>query len=519
MAVAKRIVSFLMVLLLSMNIQAGVFQKVNGRKLFFGGAIISICAIMAYSVANAVNSHPSRMRWDWENIEITPEVLSFNNEKMQDNFLWGVATSAYQVEGDDGAKVVPYNQWQRCEEKEIKIAGENCRPVPHISGKACEHWTRYKEDIQTLKKLGFNSFRISISWGKVEPQEGVFNQNALEHYENVCKEMAQNGIKPVVTLHHYTHPCWFEDKGGFEKEENIGHFVCFCEKIFERLKKYVHLWFTFNTFVGFAMAGYSQGLKPPFKKDMALAMEVLKNLLEAHVRVYDKFKGIDKNTKVGIYKNIFHLDSWNMFNPLDLLFSSLGNHISNNLIYNFFKTGVFNIWIPKKVSMHYENKNAIGALDFIGLNYYSGAFVRNFKIIPRPECIPTANARYTIYPEGFYRALLQVSDKLAKPIQKIKNQTIPIYVTENGIAALQDSDRDIFYKRYLFALSKAMQEGVDVRGYITWSLMDNYEWASGYKIKYGICEVDFDTQERKLKNGTQFLIDVINTGNFPRYVL
>jgi len=420
--------------------------------------------------------------------------------------LFGVATSAYQVEGEDGAKVLPYNQWQRCEQVELEVNGKKSIPVPYRSASACEHWIRYKKDIKLMKDLGFNSYRFSVSWGKVEPVEGEFNQEALSHYEDVCEELVKNGIKPIVTFHHYTHPCWFEDKGGFEKEENIEYFVRFCEQVFKRLNKTVYLWFTFNTFTGYAFGGYYEGIKPPFKKNMQLAVEVLKNLLDAHVCVYHKVKKINKNSRVGIYKNIFHIDPWRLWNPIDWLFSSMGNHLSNNCIYDFFNTGVFKVWVPKKAYMNFHNDFAIGAFDCVGLNYYSGVYVRNGKMIPRPECISTDNDRYTVYPEGFYRALKQVWDKLAKPIG------VPVYVTENGVAPQLGCPncREYFFKSHLHALSMAIDEGIDVRGYICWSLMDNFEWSFGYTKKYGICAVNFDTQERTLKEGTGFLIDVVN---------
>lgn len=498
----KKRLSLLLALSFIIPINAGIFSVTNYRKLFFGGLFSGVGIAATCGTIKALNNHPSRINWDLGNKKIYIKSLCFDNANTDDKFLWGAATSAYQVEGEDGASVKPYNQWQCCEGREIEISGKKCKPVPHVSGKACEHFIRYKEDIQLMKKLGLNAFRFSISWGKVEPKQGEFSQSVLDHYEDVCKDLVANGIRPVVTLHHYTHPCWFEDLSGFEKEENIKYFVRFCEKVFRRLNKYVHLWFTFNTFVGYSLAGFSQGMKPPFKKDLALAIEVLKNMLESHVRVYHSLKSIDLNSKVGIYKNIFQLDPWNLLNPLDRLYSYLGNYISNDLIYNYFKTGVFKVWIPFKVSMNHENKNAIGALDCVGLNYYSGAYVKNFKVIPRPECISTQNSRYTIYPEGFYRAIKQVNEKLTRPL------SVPIYVTENGIATFRAQDREVFYKRYLYALSKAMQEGVDVRGYITWSLMDNYEWSCGYDVKYGICEIDFKTQERTLKEGTEFLINV-----------
>ena len=474
----------------------------NYRKMLWGGLFAGVGVATMCGAVRALYKHPSRMRFNWDDKDINLQSLCFDNNHTDEPFLWGVATSAYQVEGQEGASCIPYNQWQACETKDIKIQGKTSVPVPHISGSACEHFSRYKEDIQLMKQLGITAFRFSISWGKVEPRQGEFNESVLEHYEDVCKELVANGIKPVVTLHHYTHPCWFEDLRGFEKKRNIRHFVRFCKKVFTRLYPHVHLWFSFNTFTGYALAGFSQGTKPPFKHDLTLAIEVMKNMLEAHVRMYRALKRINKSSTIGIYKNIFQLDPWNLFNPLDRFYCYMGNYISNDAIYNYFTTGKFNVWIPTKVSMDHVNRRAIGATDVIGLNYYSGAYVKNCKVIPRPECISTQNSRYTIYPEGFYRALHTINEKLAKPLG------IPIYVTENGIAAHNNKDRDIFYKRYLYALSKAMDDGIDVRGYLTWSLMDNYEWSYGYDVKYGICNVNFTKQERTLKHGAEFLVSV-----------
>lgn len=481
-------------------------KSINPKKALFGSIAVIASVLVAYKLTKYVNNHESKLKFDFGKLNFESKDLKFENKKLgqDEKFLWGVATSAYQNEGPGGFEGVgPRNNWQAFEGKEIVIGGKMCIPVPEFSGDACKFWEKYKEDIDLAKSLGFNTFRFSISWEKVEPKASEFSEMALQHYQDVCEYMVQKGIKPVITLHHYADPCWFADMGGFEKEANIKYFVGFCEQVFKRLNKYSPLFFTFNTFEGYAMPGYSQGTKPPFKKDMGLAIEVLKNLLESHVRVYRALEAIDSNAQVGIYKNIHQLDPWNLLNPLDILVSYIGSYIINDAIYNFFKTGVFKVWIPTKVNMNYENKAAIGALRFVGLNYYSGKFVKNGKFVTRPGCMSTQNKEHCSYPEGFYRAIKAISRDFAKPLN------LPIYVTENGVAALCDQDRETFYKQYLYAMSKAVKEGVDLRGYITWTLMDNYEWTLGYNVKYGLCSVDRETQERKLKPGTEFLLEVV----------
>jgi len=441
--------------------------------------------------------------WDWKKIDTSVNAVSFENKKSKDPFLFGVVTFSHGCEGEDGASVKPHNQWKKFEGKEIEIDGKKCKPLPHESGNACEHYKRYKEDIKLMKDLGFKAYRFSIAWGKVEPKEGTFDEKVLKHYENVCKELKKQGIKPIVTLYHYTHPCWFEDKDAFEKKENIKYFEKFCQKVFKHLKKYVDIWFVFNSFAGSAFTGYSEGLTPPFKKNMQLAVDVLKNILEAHVRVYHSLKKIDKSATVGLIKNMLHIDPYSTWNPLDKVASGYADTLANEVIYKFFKKGILKAWIPMRAKVKYKNKKAIGAFDCVGLNYYSGAYISNFKLHPRSELIATQDKICTIYPEGLYMALDQVWNKLAKEFE------VPIYVTENGICTDNEEHRDIFYKRYLYALSEAVKDKIDVRGYFARSIMDGYEWVQGYTKNYGIYSVDRKTQKRVFRKGAQHLIDVV----------
>jgi len=461
--------------------------------------------------------------------QITLDDICLKNDKNKDvDFLLGVGSSSYQVEGPGGTKEKVYNQWLEVDGKVIsgEINGKKQERVITMPGNACEHWERYKEDIQLIKDLGCNTYRFSIAWGKVNPKEKEFNKDALKHYEDVCKELQKNGIKPIITLYHYTHPVWFEKKGAFEKEENIQYFVDYGAKIFETLNKYDPIFLTVNTFAGVAFHGYYMGTKPPFKKDMGLALKVFKNILDAHVGFYRKVKSQNKNrdkdkknknkeekSTIGIHKIVLPVEkyrSWQFWDNIGISFYETLNH---NAVYDFFTTGKLNIslGIPAlymKESIKYENKEAIGALDCVGLNYYSGAYMSNFKVRCRTECIPTQSALFTIYPEGFYIALKQVHEKLAKPIQEIKKEAVPIYVTENGIATENDTHRDIFYRSHLQNLSKAIADGVDVRGYVAWSLMDNYDWLEGYDMHFGLYTVDRKTQKRALKDGTEFLTSV-----------
>jgi len=199
-------------------------------------------------------------------------------------------------------------------------------------------------------------------------------------------------------------------------------------------------------------------------------------------------------------KNVFQLEPKG---SLGLVGCFMARYIKENAFYSFFKTGGFSIYLPFKINVKHINELAPQSLDFIGISYYSHAYMENFSLKRDIKRVPTANPLYVIYAEGLYRAIQEVSELLAAPLN------IPIYITENGTAALSDETRSLFFKQYLFALSRAIQDGYDVRGYFYWSIMDNYEWRD-YNRRYGLYHVDFETQARTLKGGTQHFIDVVN---------
>lgn len=470
-------------------IGAGVYATITKNKT---AALISGTAAssyLAYKLYTYVQQNKP-LTWNWET-EQTRKPLSFPQ-----HFLWGAATSAHQVEGN-----CTNNTWYAWEHS----VDEQGQPrVPQKSGIACDHWNKYKEDIKLLKAMGANAYRFSIEWSKIEPKEGEFDAAVLQHYKDVCDELRRNGIKPCINLHHYTDPLWFAQKGGFEKKENVIYFVRYAQHVINALHHPDAMWFTFNSPDGYAANGWLTGRNPPAKKDMQLCGTVYANVLEAHVQTYRKTKVAHPDARIGILKNMFQLDPWNPLNPLDQLACSMGTKVTDTGFFEFFNKGVFELSIPLKADVRHENKQAIGALDFIGINYYCHGYMKNFELTRDPKETPTDNPLYTIYPEGLYRAIKEVSKKVAQPLN------IPMYITENGIATTDDAKRDEFLRKYLHALSKAIKDGYDVRGYIHWSLMDNYEWGC-YDKKYGIYAVDFNSRDlkRTLKPGSTFLLDTI----------
>lgn len=431
--------------------------------------------------------------WEWSTIDT-------NAAKFPREFLWGVASAAHQVEGD-----CDNNNWSAWE----KTSAANGQPRiknAQVAGKACEHWTRFREDIRLMQELGVKAYRFSMEWSKIEPREGEIDSSALRHYHEVCDALLAAGIKPVVTLHHFTHPLWFEAKGGFEHEENIAAFVRFAELLFREFHEQVEMWCTINEPEVFASQGYFLGVFPPGKQDPRLTAEVLKNLLLAHVQVYERLKKLPggERARIGLVKNIMQFDPSRRWHLLDWLLAHKLNALFTESILAFFHDGDFDFSMPGLASLHYRDARATRSLDFIGLNYYSHLHVqfhwstKEFFKFTFPEDATMTDMPYTIYPEGFYRAL-----------QAMQQLNVPIYVTENGIADAKDDRRALFISRYLYALHRAMQEGSDVRGYFYWSLMDNFEWAEGYDMKFGLYEVDFNTQERRLREGAQAFVNAV----------
>ena len=437
------------------------------------------------------------IQWDWDKIKT--ERVYFPK-----NFMWGTATASHQVEGNN-----TNNNWYAWEHQKDSH-GKSRIHNNDKSGIAANHWNLYRDDISLMNDLGVGYYRFSVEWSKIEPENGIINEKALEHYRDVCIALIDSGLTPVITLHHFSHPIWFEELGAFEKEENIEYYIRFSELVFNKLSDIVPIWCTINEPAVYVTQGYFNGVFPPGKKDPLLAGYVMRNLLNAHVQVYQRLKSLPngENVQIGLVKNITQLDPLRRWHILDWYFSGILNDVFTNSTLNLFSKGEFNFYLPAMANVSYKNYDAINSLDFIGLNYYSRWHVKGqlnlaepFTFELRPQDIQT-DMPYAIYPEGFYKAV--------KTIAKLN---VPIIITENGIADNKDDRRSLFIKRYLYALFKTIEEGYDIRGYFYWSLMDNFEWAEGYMMKFGLYDVDFNTQKRTLRSGSQSFVDIVNQQN------
>ena len=455
--------------------------------------ILYLILIIIISLTFYLHKKFPELSWDWNKTLL-------DEFKFPENFIWGTATAAHQIEGNCT------NNWSEFE-KGFKDNGKPNIKDNQQSGLACDSWNRYEEDIKLMKDLGVSHYRFSIEWSKIQPQENEVDKSAINHYHEMIDSLIENNIIPVITLYHFTHPVWFEEKNAFEKEENIQFFKKYCEIIFTEYSSKVKFWCTINEPAVMTSMGYFNGEFPPGKQNPQLCAEVLNNLLDAHVEVYHSLKKLKNGNEcqIGIVKNINHFDPWRRWNILDWAVTWAVNTFFNNSTIQFFKTGKYSVKIPGLMWHSSRNNSAKNANDFIGLNYYSHNYLQFNWSLKEPFIVKykdddiMTDMPYPIYGEGLYRA-----------IQDVSVLNLPIFITENGIADDKDDRRELFIKRYLYAVSEAIKNGYDVKGYFYWSLMDNFEWAFGYDMKFGLHEVDFNTQLRKLRTGSLYFKKIIN---------
>lgn len=401
-----------------------------------------------------------------------------------EKFLFGTSTAAHQVEGDN-----KWNDWWYYEQ---------IGKLPYKSGKACNHWELYREDIELMAELGYNAYRFSIEWSRLFPEEGKFNEDAFNRYREIIELLLEKGITPNATLHHFTSPRWFMEKGGFLKEENLKYWEQYVDKAAELLKG-VKLVATFNEPLVYVTMGYLTAYWPPFIKSPFKSFRVAANLLKAHSIAYELLHG---KFKVGIVKHI-----------RVMLPERKGDEKAARKADNLFNWYFLDaIWSGKYRGAFKTYSVPESDADFIGVNYYTASTVRRslnpLKMFFEAKDAEIGERRtqmgWSVYPEGIYLALKRASE-----------YGRPLYVTENGIATLDDEWRKEFIIEHLRQVLRAIEDGIDVRGYFYWSLMDNYEWREGFEPRFGLIEVDFETFERRPRGSAYLYGEIARTKKLP----
>lgn len=450
------------------------------------------------------------LRCDWKNVDTA-------NLYFPPDFLWGVGLCDYQANGQENDPDSNWAHWEKqTKDTSFPAAGRFDTEEPTIeddaqSGKSGDFRHLYAQDIErATHEIGVNSFRTSIEWSLIEPREGEFNQDAIAYYHDMLDKMHENGIFPMITLHHFSHPQWFEARGAFEREENIAYFVRFCKKMFAEYKDKVSLWLTINEPGVLAFQGPLRGKYPHTDSGIGAVGRLMKNLMQAHVEVYRALKSMPGGdaAQIGIVHNIvqyepYHTEPCNPARWIEEAVTSNANYLFHEPITNFLITKKFEFHYRPFIDITYEVDKNEKIVDFIGLNYYSHALIDIFppyheSSAYRPGDIPT-DMPYGIYAEGLYRA-----------IETVSHIGVPIYITENGLADAKDDRRELWLKQYLYVVSQALKVGYDIRGYYYWSIMDNFEWDMGlYGRRYGLYAVDYATLARTLRPSAHYYIDVI----------
>ncbi|MCL4425092.1 MAG: glycoside hydrolase family 1 protein [Firmicutes bacterium] len=393
-------------------------------------------------------------------------------------FLWGTATSSHQVEGDNRN-----NDWWEWEEQTGRIyAGQR-------SGEACDHYHRFLEDIEMMAALGLNAYRFSLEWSRLEPGPDQFSTPAIDHYGEMIAALKARGIEPVVTLHHFTIPRWLKEAGGFLNPEVVSLFDRYTKEVARALGKEVTYWVTINEPMVLATQGFLLGLWPPGHKNLAETLKVARHLLLAHGRSYRRLKEAHPGALVGLAKHYRIIDPLRSTSWLDRLSARLLDYIFNWAFTDSAERGRLKVPFGWGQGVN----DLAGTQDFMGVNYYSRDMISFdlrspttlFARMRVREGSETNDLGWEVYPEGLYRLLMA-----------LKRYRKPILITENGISTGDDRQRERFLREHLHQVERALGDGADVRGYFYWSLLDNFEWAEGYRARFGLLEVDFATQER-----------------------
>ncbi len=428
------------------------------------------------------------------------------------SFLWGAAGAEFQ---DSGAHYAPgktaVSNWYNWE------STHHADGRPHIdggarSGSGNDHWTKTTEDIALMKELGLTSYRFSVDWSIIEPEQGTLDVDALEHYQDFCRALVEAGIKPMITLHHFVHPLWFEKLGAFEKHCNIAYFVNFSVKMFNALKSFNPIWCTINEPGIYAMQGYIRGEFPPGKvREFQLAGTVCCNLMLAHTAVYRAIKSQPggEKSEIGIVHNVMKFIPYSSINPIEKAVALYFNTIGSSAVSNFLRSGDFSFYLPGMASVSMPgifDKND-KPFDFIGLNYYSYPLVNIGSNIFQPfgtSCYPgetMTDMPYRMYEAGMLDAIKELSEL-----------GLPIYITENGVCDLKDTLRSTWITKHLKVIDTAINTlGCDIRGYYYWTLVDNFEWAMGFEPRFGLYAVNFHdpAKPRTLREGSKTLQNII----------
>lgn len=451
----------------------------------------------------------------------------------QDNFVWGVADSAFQVEGKDRNDGSGMTVWDTFCEEGHTYEGHNGKV-------ACDRLHKYPEDFALMKELGVKNYRFSINWARILPEgTGKINEEGIAFYKAMLKEMKKNGIEPYLTLFHWEYPQALQDKGGWLNPDSVEWFGEYAKVVAENFSEDCKYFFTFNEPQCFVGLGHLSGVHAPgLKLSYKETFQITHNVLKAHgtavinLRKYAKqpiLVGYAPTCGVAIpasdkpedieaareayygFMNPMNNWTWNVTWFSDPVF--LGKYPEEGL-------KKFAEYLPKITEE--DMKLIHQPLDFMGQNVYNGYCVRRtedggVERVKRYEGFPKTAIQWPITPECLYWGCRFLYERYH----------MPIYITENGMSChdvvsldgkVHDPNRIDFLERYLAEVQRAVEEGIQIQGYFMWTFLDNFEWSNGYNERFGIVYVDFPTQQRVVKDSAYWYRDVMNSNGASLYV-
>ncbi|MDL2353907.1 MAG: GH1 family beta-glucosidase [Pseudomonadota bacterium] len=435
-----------------------------------------------------------------------------------DNFLWGAATSAYQIEGSPLADGAGASIWQRFVNTPGTIRDGDTGDI------ACDHYNRYVSDVALMKKIGLQAYRFSVSWSRVMPLgRGAVNQKGLDFYDKLVDELLANGITPLVTLFHWDLPVALDDQGGWLNRDIADWFADYSRVMFRKLDDRVQSWATLNEPWVVSDQGYLHGALAPGHRNKYEAPIAAHNLLRAHGAAVKVYREEGKH-QIGLVVNLEPKYPASA-DAADQQAAARGHAYMNGQ----FLDPVFLGHYPQRMKEVFgdawpdwpaEDLALIQQpIDFLGINYYTRSVSRDDALSYPLRATPVRQPLGTYTETGWEVFAQGLSDTLSWVAKRYGNP--PIYITENGSAffdppvaeggRVHDPMRVNYLQKHLRAIHGAIEAGIDVRGYCAWSLFDNLEWAHGFSKRFGIVHINFATQERTLKDSAYFYRDVIAT--------
>ena len=395
-------------------------------------------------------------------------------------FLWGTATASHQVEGNNHN-----NNWYAWEQQPGRIVHG------HQSGLACDWWGgRWREDFDRAAECGQNAHRFSLEWSRIQPSPDRWDEDALDHYRQMLRGLYERGMTPMITLQHFTVPLWFQELGGWENDESARYFEAYVRKSVEALKEYCNLWVTINEPNVLVFSGYLIGVFPPGKKDVKAAIRALGNLVRAHAAAYRAIHQVQPQARVGVshyYRSSLPARPWF---PLDQLVAKILAKGFNESFPRALHEGVLRLPM-----FHQRIPEARGTQDFMGIDYYTRDYVA-FNILKgkdffvrrfyRPGVDLSKTGFIACEPEGMFEVL-----------RWGRQFNLPIIILENGVEDPKDVLRPNYLALHLAQVWRAANFNWPVKGYFHWTLVDNFEWERGWTQRFGLWELDVETQARR----------------------